>query len=101
MMARAGSWNDELLAYLRRLRGHARAAVVSNATLHVTSADTTTEIERFRAVRGRALPGPGGWAVAMQDLRLVGVPGGGGAVGVQDQGPAPPVDHHLVVEPTQ
>jgi hypothetical protein len=36
-------------------------------------------------------------SVAVQDLRLVLVPGGGGAVGVQDQGPAPPVDDDLVV----
>src|SRR5271165_3851826 len=40
-------------------------------------------------------------AVAVQDLGLVRVPGGGGAVGVQDQGPAPPVDHDLVVEEAQ
>src|SRR5579859_2017574 len=33
----------------------------------------------------------------MQDFGAVGVPGGGGAVGVQDQGPAPAVDHDLVV----
>ena len=46
-------------------------------------------------------PGRTGWAVAVEDLRLVGVPGGGGAVGVQDQGPAPPVDHDLVVEPAE
>ena len=71
-MARAGSWNDELLAYRRRLRGHARTAVVSDATLHVTSADTTTEIERFRAVRGRSLPGPGGWLWLCRTLVLSG-----------------------------
>src|SRR5271165_905004 len=40
-------------------------------------------------------------AVAVQDLGLVRVPGGGGAVGVQDQGPAPPVDHDLVVKEAQ
>jgi hypothetical protein len=45
-------------------------------------------------------PRPGGWAVAMEDLCLVGVPCGGGAVGVQDEGPAPPVDRDLVVEET-
>jgi hypothetical protein len=60
MMAHADSWNDELLAYLRRLRGHARTAVVSNATLHVTSADTTTEIERFLAVQTRLYPARAG-----------------------------------------
>ena len=37
----------------------------------------------------------------MQDLRFVRVPGGGGAVGVQDERPAPPVDHDLVVEETE
>ena len=46
-------------------------------------------------------PRPGRWAVAVQDLRFVGVPGGGGAVRVQDQGPAPPMDDNLVVEPAQ
>src|SRR5580658_6264705 len=45
-----------------------------------------------------ALPGSGGRAVAVQDLGAVGVPGGGGAVGVQDEGPAPAVDGDLVVE---
>jgi putative hydrolase of the HAD superfamily len=30
-MARAGTWDDLLLTYLRRLRGNARTAVVSNA----------------------------------------------------------------------
>src|SRR5271163_4968210 len=45
--------------------------------------------------RGRAagvLPGAGGWAVAVQHLGLAGVPCGGGAVRVQDQGPALLVD---------
>src|SRR6266576_1438504 len=36
-------------------------------------------------------------AVAVQDLGLVLVPGGGGPVGVQHQGPALPVDRDLVV----
>jgi len=49
--------------------------------------------------RPGGLPGAGGWAVAVQDLGLVLVPGGGGAVGVQDQGPAPAVDDDQVVEP--
>src|SRR6266550_8348351 len=44
------------------------------------------------------LPGPGWGSVAVQDLGLVLVPGGGGAVRVDDQGPAPAVDDHLVVE---
>src|SRR5208283_5566448 len=53
------------------------------------------------AVIGRTpggLPRAGRGPVAVQDLGLVRVPGGGGAVGVQDQRPAPPVDHDLVVE---
>ena len=37
----------------------------------------------------------------MEDLGTVGVPGGGGAVGVQDQGPAAPVDHDLMAERAQ
>src|SRR5258707_5030939 len=40
-------------------------------------------------------------SVAVQDLGPVFVPGRGGAVGVQDQGPAPPVDDDLVVEPAK
>src|ERR1700676_45847 len=47
------------------------------------------------------LPGAGGWAVAAQDLGFVPVPGHGGAVGVPDQGPAHPVDHHVMMEPAQ
>ena len=43
-------------------------------------------------------PRPDRGSVAVQDLGLVLVPRGGGAVGVQDQGPAPPVDRDLVVE---
>jgi len=39
--------------------------------------------------------------VAVQDLRLAGVPRGGGTVRVQDQGPAPPVNYDLVVKPAQ
>ena len=40
-------------------------------------------------------------SVAMEDLGLVLVPGGRGAVGVQDQSPAPPVNHHLMMERAQ
>ena len=47
------------------------------------------------------LPGAGRGAVAVEHLGLVGIPRGGGPVGVQDQGPAPPVDDHLMVEPAQ
>ena len=43
------------------------------------------------------LPGAGGWSVAVQDLRLAGVPRGGGPVRVQDQGPALLVDHDQMV----
>src|SRR5579859_5009794 len=43
------------------------------------------------------LPGPGGRAVAVQHLGPVGAPCGGGAVGVQDEGPAPAVDNDQVV----
>jgi hypothetical protein len=44
------------------------------------------------------LPGAGRGSVAVQDFGLVLVPRGGGPVGVDDEGPAPPVDHDLVVE---
>jgi hypothetical protein len=40
-------------------------------------------------------------AVAVQDLGAVRVPGGGGAVRVEDQRPAPAVNHDLVVEEAQ
>ncbi len=43
------------------------------------------------------LPGAGGWSVAVQDLGAVRVPRGGGAIRVQDQGPALLVDHDQVV----
>jgi hypothetical protein len=42
-------------------------------------------------------PGAGWGSVAVQDFGAVGVPGGGGAVGIQYQRPAPPVNHDLVV----
>ncbi len=51
-----------------------------------------------RRERAGASPGSGGWAVAGEDLGSVLVPGGGGAVGVEDDGPAPAVDDDLVVE---
>jgi hypothetical protein len=45
------------------------------------------------------LPGAGGgWAVAVQGLGLVRAVGGGGPVAVQDQGPAHPVNHHLICD---
>jgi hypothetical protein len=37
----------------------------------------------------------------VEHFGLVLVPGAGGAVGVQDQGPAPAMDHDLVVEPAK
>ncbi|HMI25604.1 MAG TPA: hypothetical protein VK594_14040, partial [Streptosporangiaceae bacterium] len=40
-------------------------------------------------------------SMAVQDLRLVLIPRGRRPVGVQDQGPAPPVNDHLVVECAQ
>ena len=43
------------------------------------------------------LPGAGGRAVATQDLGAVPVPRRGGPVRVADQGPAHPVNHHLMV----
>src|SRR5580693_10198068 len=47
-----------------------------------------------------ALPGTGGRAVAVEDFGAVGAAGGGGAVGVQGDGPAPLVDRHVMVEET-
>ena len=46
-------------------------------------------------------PGAGRRAVAVQDFGAAGVPGGGGPAGIQDQGPAPPVDHNLMVKPAK
>src|SRR5581483_3664559 len=48
-------------------------------------------------VRPGALPGAGGWSVAVQDPGLVLVPGDSGAVGIYHEGPAEPVDHDLVM----
>src|SRR5689334_9045308 len=47
------------------------------------------------------LPGPDRGSVAVQHLGLVLVPGRGRPVRVDDQGPAPPVDRDLVMEPAQ
>jgi hypothetical protein len=44
------------------------------------------------------LPGAGGRIVAAENLGAVGTAGGGGAVGVQGNFPAPLVDRHVVVE---
>src|SRR5258707_11098799 len=51
-----------------------------------------------RACQAGPLPGSGGWSVAVQHLGLVLVPRAGRPVRVDDQGPAPAVDHDLVVE---
>src|SRR5690242_10346058 len=61
----------------------------------------------YPAVSGRGAgvtgwsPRADGGSVAVEGLGLVLVPRRGGAVGVQDQDPAPPVNHDLVVEPAQ
>src|SRR5579859_6737616 len=55
----------------------------------------------MRCLGGPRLPGSGGRAVAVQDLGAVGVPGGGGAVGVQDELPSPAVDDHLMMVKTE
>jgi len=47
------------------------------------------------------LAGSGGRAMAVEHLGAVGVPRGGRPIRVQDQRPAPPVDHHLVMEKAQ
>jgi hypothetical protein len=47
------------------------------------------------------LPRAGRGPVAAEDLGAVGAAGGGGAVGVQRDGPAPLVDHDVVVEETE
>src|SRR5256885_13690660 len=46
-------------------------------------------------------PGGRGCGVLWSCPGLVLVPRRGGAVGVQDQCPAPPVNHHLMVEPAE
>src|ERR1700722_6533974 len=47
------------------------------------------------------LPGAGGWAVAAQHLGPVRVPRGRGAIGIEDQGPAPPVYDDVMMVKTQ
>src|SRR5260370_14221894 len=61
--------------------------------------DTDLTAPQFYLGWGLARSG-GGRPVAAQDLAL-GAAGFGGAVGVQGQGPAQPVDAHLVVVVTQ
>src|SRR5579864_2640414 len=47
------------------------------------------------------LPGPGGGSVAAEDFGAVGAAGGGSAVRVQGDGPAPLVNRNVVVEKTE
>src|SRR5580693_9982576 len=47
-----------------------------------------------------ALPGTGGRAVAVEDFGAVGAAGGGGAVGIEGDGPAPLMDRYMMVEET-
>ena len=51
-----------------------------------------------RGMRPGVLPGAGRGAVTVQHLGFAGIPGAGGAVGVQHDGPAHLVVHHLVME---
>jgi len=54
--------------------------------------------ERFAVVLGGAVPrGLAGRPVTVQDFGAVGAADGGGAVGVQGDGPAPLVDRHVMV----
>jgi hypothetical protein len=55
----------------------------------------------WSASAARGLPGAGRWAVAVEDLGFVKVPRSRRPVGVQDQSPAPTMDHHLVVKEAQ
>jgi hypothetical protein len=55
--------------------------------------------EGFAAVLGGAVPrGLPGRSVTSQDFGAVGAAGGGGAVGVEGDGPAPLVDCDVMVE---
>ena len=63
-MAGAGIWNEELLAYLRRLRGQARTAIVSNAWPRVRAGLREARLEDvveevvLSCEAGCARPGP-------------------------------------------
>src|ERR1035441_105138 len=54
---------------------------------------------KVAVVAGALAGGAGGRAVAVQDLGFIGAVSSGGAVGVQDDGPAPLMDDDMVVEP--
>jgi len=68
---------------------------------HITPATAWRWDPAAQLLSGPVLPGSGGRAVAVQDLGAAGVPRGGGAVRVQHEGPAPPVDDDLMVEETE
>ena len=85
-----------------------RATLIADGMVIVRHPELPRAMEMAEPLRRRpapvrelnpgALPGPGGWPVAVQGLGLVLVPRGGRPVRVQDQGPAPAVDDDLVVE---
>ena len=81
-------------------RGYVEVEIF-NADVWAAPPDETaaTVRERFAAALGGAVPrGLPGRSVTSQNLGAVGAAGGGGAVGVQGDGPAPLVDGHVVVE---
>src|SRR6185437_7323433 len=80
--------------------------LTSLARVTVRGHDTGRHGAFARSGRGPGpSPGSGGWAVVaavtVENLGLVFVPGGGGAVGVEHDGPAVAVDLDLVVEPAE
>jgi WD40 repeat protein len=94
-----GVWDPATGGCLRTLTGHTSEVVAvafspDGRLLATASSDRTA---RLWDLPGRS-PRAHGWAVAVDDLGLVLVPGGGGAVGVEDDGPAPLVDDDLVVK---
>jgi sugar phosphate isomerase/epimerase len=81
-------------------RGYVEVEIF-NADVWAAPPDETaaTVRERFAVVLGGAVPrGLPRRSVASQDFGAVGAAGGGGAVGVEGDGPAPLVDGHVVVE---
>jgi sugar phosphate isomerase/epimerase len=74
---------------------------IFNADVWAAPPDETARIvrERFAFVQGSAVPGGlPRRSVASQDFGAVGAAGGGGAVGVEGDGPAPLMDSHVVLE---